>query len=116
MANGDVVTQSRQLLHVTLIDAETSTTDNGEWIDTGHFDSGSLHVIISATATVQMRGSCEPTKPANSSHGYQIGSDITATGGYAVERLPRWFKARVSSFGSGQVDVHACLRPTGLGV
>jgi hypothetical protein len=111
MADGDIIAPRHpQFTHVKLIDAAAST-DNGVWIDTGQLDHGSIHIIIATTATVQIRGSDAATVPANATDGYQVGSDVTATGGFDISNLPRWLKAKVSAWTSGQVDVLATLRP-----
>lgn len=109
MASGDLVVRHAQMEHWILIDAVTGTSD-GVWIDTSVYPEGSIHVKIAGTATVQVRGSDDPTKPANSAHEVQVDSDITATDLLSILHLPRWLKARISAHSSGQVDVWAVLR------
>jgi hypothetical protein len=109
MASGENVLRHAQVEHWILLDNVTST-DNGVWIDTTVYPEGSIHVKIANTATVQLRGSDDPTKPADASHELQIDSDITASDLYSILHLPRWLKARVSAHTSGRVDVWAVLR------
>lgn len=109
MAHGDNIVRTEQMEAWTLIDAAVATAD-GVWIDSGDFPEGNLEVTIVTTATVQIRGSDAATKPANTAHGHQIGSDITATAGYSVNHLPRWLKARVSAWTAGAVTVTTTLR------
>jgi hypothetical protein len=85
-----------------LLDAMASTTD-GEWVDVAGFDKISLHLVISATATVKICGSNE-VGPLNSSHGYQIFPDKTASEIVAIKTPLRWIKARVTA-NSGTVDL-----------
>lgn len=110
MASGQLIQQTRKFEHWYLIDAEAAATNNGVWIDSGAFDTGSIDVVISNTATVQIRGSDAPTRPADTAHGNQIGTDITASSIYSIQQPPRWLKARVSAYTNGQVDVWALLR------
>lgn len=109
MANGTINATTKRAINVTLIDA-AAATDDGTWIDTMDFAEGSIDVTISATATAQIRGSDAATKPADNTHGNQIGSDITSSGQYSIVNCPRWLKARVSAFTSGTVTVNATLR------
>jgi hypothetical protein len=109
MANGTINATTKRATNVTLIDAAAGTAD-GVWIDAMDFAEGSLDVTISATATVQIRGSDAATTPADNTHGTQIGSDITSSSQASIVCCPRWLKARVSSFGSGTITVTATLR------
>jgi hypothetical protein len=109
MANGTINAVTKRATNVTLIDAATALAD-GVWIDTMDFAEGSIDITISATATVQIRGSDAATQPADNTHGNQLGTDFTASGQASLVCAPRWLKARVSSFGSGTVTVNATLR------
>lgn len=109
MAAGDLNTRFAKGENHTLIDAAVAV-DNGQWIESLEFTEGSISVIIATTATVQIRGTDQPTKPTNAEHGLQIGSDITSSQLYSISQLPRWIKARVSAWTAGQVDVYSTLR------
>jgi len=88
----------------TLIDAETSTTD-GEWFYCAGFESMSFHVDGVSGETLHICGSNNPTKPVNTVHGIQLGSDITADGLYVTVTPTVWIKARISVGGAGTVSV-----------
>lgn len=99
MANGDSVytadpqERSYQSLYA-LLDGQTGTSD-GAWVDL-RVTHGTKLVEVSGigTGTVQLRGSIAATQPADSAHGSQIGSDITADGFVTVMEPVRWMKAR----------------------
>ena len=114
MASGDFAAGGRFGQLFKLIDAVSATSD-GVWIDATMLQHGSIEVTIATTATVQLRGSNAASKPANSADGFQIGSDITASGGFAIEHLPRFLKAKISAHTSGAVSVLAWLRPVVTG-
>ncbi|KKK53053.1 hypothetical protein LCGC14_3098630, partial [marine sediment metagenome] len=99
MANGDQIQVNKLFAIFALLDAETGTTD-GVWVDTGLFERASFHLEIGA-GTLQIRGSNNPTKPADNTHGFQIGADKTATAEIGTSILPRWVKARVTVDTSG---------------
>jgi hypothetical protein len=93
-----------------LIDDEDGATNTGTWMDASEFSWGSVEIIISDTATVQLMGLDIAAKPTDATDGRQIGSDITATQLYSLEHPPRWIKAKVSAWSAGTVDVRATLR------
>lgn len=109
MANGTINVETKRARNQTLLDAVASTSD-GVWVDAMEFAEGSIDITISATATVQIRGSDAATKPADNTHGNQLGTDFTASAQASLVCAPRWLKARVSSFGSGTVTVNTTLR------
>lgn len=78
--------------------------DDGEWIDVLHYGPFSLDIVISATATAQIRGSNALTKPADTVHERQIDVDVTASAIVEVTMPVRWLKVRVSAWTSGTVD------------
>lgn len=109
MANGTINAVTKRATNVTLLDAVT-TNDNGTWIDTMDFVDGSIDITISAAGTVQIRGSDAATKPADASHGNQVGSDFTASAQATIVSCPRWLKARVSAGNTGTITVNTTLR------
>ena len=109
MAHGDVVLQDRNFQHLQLIDA-LSGTNNGVWVDTRNYATGSLDLIISASGTCQIMGSDEAAKPADASDGRAIGTAITASGIYSITELPAWLKVKVTA-NTGTVNVAGVLRP-----
>ncbi len=111
MANGDVIDQVMQPTQLDFCQSwklieGSAATDDGAWVDVRGFRHFSLDVSGITTATVQLRGSNATTKPANNTHGRQIGADITADGLVSAEIPVRWMKARVSAYTSGTVVAH----------
>ena len=77
------------------------TTADGYWIESHGFDEVSLNVTGIDTATFQVRGSNDDFTPiANSSDGFQIGSNITADGATTVTAVPRFIKVICSVYTS----------------
>lgn len=109
MASGDSILRQRTFEQLTLLDAVVST-DDGVWVDVGEYLHGSIHVSIATTATVQIYGADTVTRPANTTDHVQIDGDITATDLFSIAYLPRWIKAKCSSWGSGAVSVWATFR------
>lgn len=108
MADGTINLQTERGENIVLVDAATGV-DDGVWVDTSEFENGSIEVTIAATATVQIRGSNAITKPANNTHGTQIGTDITAAGMFAIEHCSRWTKGRVTA-ATGATSVLSMFR------
>lgn len=103
MANGDVVLNDKEFRHWALQDG-TGATSNGAWVDAGPYrKEAALDVSGITTATVQIFGSNEKTKPADGTDGRQIGTDITANTYRDVGPLTRWVKAKISAFTTGTV-------------
>ena len=92
------------VMRATLLDAVGATGD-GEWIDVSGLRTSSVHVIITATAPMLLRGSNEPTKPANNTHGFSLQTH-TVTGGGIIEVPCNWVKAYVSAWTSGTVTCY----------
>jgi hypothetical protein len=114
MANGTVLHQRNSALQVTLLDAVTATSD-GAWVDTIDYAEGNVHVAGITTATVQIRGyNLASTAPANTVHGFQIGSNITATAdnqaGIALATMPRFLKVMVSGYTGGTITAACIIR------
>ena len=108
MSNGRIVATNPEFRHVVLLDAITGTSD-GTWVDMGpyriaveiHFSGATACTFVVCGDSVTASG----TAPADSTHGTQIGSDVTADGHYSVAQVPRWLKVRCTTYGSGTVSV-----------
>ena len=88
----------------TLLNAVAATGD-GEWVDVSGLRTSSIHAILTGTATVLIRGSNEPTRPANNTHGFSLHTH-TVTGGGLIEVPCNWVKAYVSAYTDGTVTVY----------
>lgn len=114
MANGTVLHRRNDALQVTLLDAVTATND-GQWVDCIAYSEGSIHVAGITTATVQLRGyNLGSSLPANTVHGFQIGSNVTATADsqatLALSTMPRFLKVMVSGYTGGTITAAAIVR------
>jgi len=87
-------------------------TSNGDWVTALGWQSLIADVTIATTATVDLRGSNAATEPANSAHGFELKTALTATGIFELEafEMPRYVKIRISSWASGNVDVDMKVR------
>lgn len=94
-----------------VIDAAGAAAD-GEWFSAAGIEEMNIEVTISNTATVSIDGSNAATVPANSTDGFAIVSDVTATGTTTLEKkqIPRWMKIHVHAWTSGTVDVDVVRR------
>ena len=88
-------------LHV--LNAVVATGD-GTWVEFERTKRSTIHIKGITTATVQVRGSNEPTKPADSDHGVSVGSDITADSLVKIDQPMKWIKVRVSAWTSGTIN------------
>lgn len=79
-------------------------TANGVWVETKYMKQGSLQVDGITTATLQVRGSNALSRPADDTHGYQIGSNITANGLTAITTSCRWIKVQVTAWTEGTIS------------
>jgi hypothetical protein len=95
----------RTIVRAQLLTNVTAIAD-GEWIDVSGLNQLSLDIRGITSATVQLRGSNEPTKPLDSTHGNQLGSDTTVDGFVIVSASVRWLKLRVSTFVSGNINAY----------
>lgn len=92
-------------VNATLLNAVTATGD-GEWMNIEGFHPLSFHVKGITTASVQIRGSNAPTKPANASDELQLGSTVTADALVSLDAPVKWIKAKVSAYTSGTISVY----------
>lgn len=88
-----------------LLNAVTAT-GNGEWINIEGFHPLSFQISGITTASVQFRGSNNPTKPADASDEFQLGSTVTADALVALDAPVKWLKAKVSAYTSGTISVY----------
>jgi hypothetical protein len=96
----------KPIMRATLITAAVGT-GNGEWIDTSGMTNMSIHITGITTATVEVDGSNEPTKPADATHGIKLnGVDITANQMFTITVPQRWVKARVTAWTSGTINAY----------
>lgn len=86
--------------------------DDGVWVDVSFFQKMTLQVSGITTATVQVRGSLDLSKPANNTDGFQIGANITADAVQEITTPVRWLKLKVSAFTTGTISalLH-CIAP-----
>ena len=78
-------------------------TDNGTWMYGGDLEKLTIDVSGITNATIQVRGSNALQPPANSSHGVQIGSDITSDMLVSVDMPVNWIKVMVSIYVAGTI-------------
>lgn len=93
----------RRGIKATLLDA-VATTSNGEWVEV--YDCNPLSIEFRGISgdTVQLRGSNQPTRPANSSDGLQLGADITGNSMVVISFPVHWIKAKISAYGAGTIS------------
>ncbi len=89
-------------MKATLLDAIVAT-GNGEWIDVSGLEKYNIHTSGITTATLQIRGSNDETKPSDATHDIQLGSDITADGMKQFTTPLRWLKVRVTVWSAGTI-------------
>lgn len=81
-------------------------TDTGEWVTVTGVTPLSFQIDGITSATVQLRGSNKPTKPANSSDEFQLGQNITVDGLFVLDAPVRFVKAKVSTYVSGSINCY----------
>jgi hypothetical protein len=104
-----VITHKRVLgkvtVEATLLDAIVAT-DNGEWLDVRGLEAWSIQIDGITTATLQIRGSNNPTIPSDSAHGEQLGSDVTVDAIYYTDSPLNWVKVRCSAWTTGTISAY----------
>jgi len=90
---------------VTLLNNQQALTD-GVWVDIRELNRKAIHILGTFSATIQIRGSCEPTIPANTAHGAQIGSNITTAQLVEISAPVKWIKCSVTTYTSGAIFAH----------
>lgn len=79
-------------------------TTNGEWIGLDGFYPCTIHISGITTATVQVRVSNSPTRPADAVHEAQAGFDIVADQLVTIDYPVRWVKCRISAWTAGTIN------------
>lgn len=109
-ATRDVIKGESSLANAALVSRLLDSVvaiDDGDWIPALGFFPFCFEISGITIATVQIRGSLAPTKPDNTDHGFQLGSDFTTSGNQSLTSLApmRWVKARVEAWTSGTIIV-----------
>lgn len=109
VAWGAIATPTIQVHGRTVMRAQLLTNaaavGNGEWIDVAGFSLLSIHITGITTATVEVDGSNEATRPADATHGIKINAtDITANQMVFITANMRWLKVRVTAYTAGSVN------------
>lgn len=103
----------RVVVNAVLLDAVTATS-NGEWVDISGLRPITIHVSgITGTKVLQIRGSNAVTKPENTEHAIQIGSDISSDNIYSIDQPLKWLKMRVTNYVGGGGGVTANMTGEG---
>ena len=97
---------SKKMREYTLLDG-VAATSNGTWVDVGAWNRITVDIKGIGSATVQVMGSCEPTKPSDATDGRQIGSDITADSLVEITMKLKWLKVKVAAWTSGTIYAYA---------
>lgn len=97
-------TGNKKFSHYVLHDGATSAED-GTWVDVRAWRRISLQLTIT-NATCQVRGSLAATKPANTTDGVQIGSDISADCIVSLPDKYAWIKIKITSI-TGTLTAYA---------
>lgn len=103
--SGFNITEGNKARLINLLgEADGSGTVNGVWMELKDYRLA-LSLMVSGVVgeTLVVCGSNAATKPANSAHGFAIGSTITADGFYDITTAPWWIKVRVSVAGTGTI-------------
>lgn len=106
---------TKKLKEATLLNAVVATS-TGSWIDVTAWNRITVDIKGITTATCQIFGSCEPTKPTDATDGRQIGSNITADASSEITRKLKWLKVKVSAWTAGTIYAYAVGDETAYGV
>ena len=79
---------------------------DGEWVGVDGFYPFTVHIAGITTATVQVRVSNLPTRPADAVHEAQAGFDVIADQVVVVDYPIRWVKCRVSAWTAGTINAY----------
>lgn len=102
---------NKPLLQHTFLNAVVGTS-NGAWIDMSGWAGANIHVSGIIGDTVRVYGSNNPTCPANSAVGCQLGNDITVDNSYLYFAGPwLWMKVSISTAGTGAITAWAVGNP-----
>ena len=88
-----------------LMTAQTAGTD-GVWADVRDIRTFSIHILnLSGSDVVEVRVSCEASRPSNSAHSVQYGVSITSDRIVSSnDNRFRWLKIRKSTGGGSATD------------
>ncbi len=106
---------SKKLVSYTLLSSVTGT-NTGTWKEVTGWSRITIDILGITTATCQIFGSCEPTKPADATDGRQIGSDVTANAMSEITRKLKWIKVKVSAYTAGTINAYAVGDETSYGL
>lgn len=111
IALGAIATNTITVFGKTIMRAQLLTnavaTGNGEWIDTSGLSLMSIHISGITTATVEIDGSNEVTRPSDATHGIKLNAtDITTNQMVVITAAYRWMKVRVTAWTSGTINAY----------
>ena len=92
-------------LEGTLLDAVQATGD-GEWVEVRGLTPFSIDLYGISGDTVQIQGSNAATRPENTAHGNQIGSNVTADAIIGITTPVNYLKVMVTVYGSGTITAY----------
>ena len=91
----------RTVMEATLLNGAVAT-GTGEWIDVSGFHEFTIDISGIIAATVDIRCSNDPTRPADATDGRQIQA-VTSDASVVIVFPVHWLKARVSGYTSGTI-------------
>jgi hypothetical protein len=95
---------NKPLLQHTFLNAVVGTS-NGVWWDVSGWNVKNIQVSGIIGDTVRVYGSNNPTCPANSADGVQVGADITVDNTSIASSVPwLWMKVKISTAGTGTIS------------
>jgi hypothetical protein len=107
MAHGDRASDSIGHTLYLLLDAAGGLTD-GVWVDCEEFTSGIVTLELGGS-TIEIDASNALARPTNATHGVALAASGAINGVLSIPVLPRWIKARVTTF-VGAASVGVLLR------
>lgn len=105
---------SKKLREAVLL-ANQTTTGNGTWFDVAAWSRITVDILGITTGTVQIMGSCEPTKPLDATDGRKIGNDITANAIVEITAKVKWLKIKTTVATSVAIYAYAIGDETAYG-
>lgn len=107
-----IATYGKTVLWAQLLTDQAAATD-GEWMAVLGWHPLTIQIDGITTATVQVRGSNAKAQPANSTDGFQLGSDISTDSLVALDAPIKWIKVKVSTYVSGTLNAYMMASPQG---
>lgn len=112
-----IVLNRYTVLGRTVVEAQLLTnvasTVTGEWFEVSGIHPISFQIIGINSATVQLRGSNNPSKPLDAADEFALGHDITTDGLLALDAPVKWVKAKVSAYTSGSINCYMLASSSG---